>query len=80
MLLMRKKCELILLVQAIIVAGLITLGTGNSPQLEVRTKAKATNFPPVVIFWSIQLAVGLCQRHLRRLLGLRWMAGNPLWH
>ena len=46
MLLMRKKCEFILLVQAIIVAGLITLGTGNSPRLEVRTKGKNNQSSP----------------------------------
>ena len=35
--------QLTFLLQSIIVAGLVTLGTGNSPRLEVITKA--TNFP-----------------------------------
>ena len=32
--------------QAIIVAGVITFGTGNSPGLEVRSKCKDHQFPP----------------------------------
>jgi len=62
---------------SIIVAGLVTLGIGNSPRLEVITKSKAIS--PVGIFWSFELTVRLCRCHLRRLLGLCRMAGNPFW-
>ena len=47
---MQKKNALTFLVQAIIVAGLITFGTGNSPPLEVGRKVKDNQFPPQSAF------------------------------
>ena len=40
----KKYGQLTFLLQSIIVAGLVTLGTGNSPRLEVITKSKEIDF------------------------------------